>query len=96
MWSHFAACCSAVYALLTDAFLQMRQAEEAKQRDACSVCFVCGDDPRRCRDTARRHDKWDYLDYWLHVRLKDATELTGLEARVLSCRGLEWVPVVVK
>jgi hypothetical protein len=80
---------AAVYALLTDAFLQMRQAEDARKHDESTVCFVSGGDVRRSN---RVYNKWDYVDYWLHVRLKDATELNGLEAMVLSGRGLQWVP----
>ena len=75
--------------IVIDTFAQQRDLQKQIKEDMENVCFICGID-RNTFDRKHKmgfeyhrsveHGVWHYLNFIIHIRTKDHTELTVREA----------------
>lgn len=79
-----------IFGIIIDTFADLRTVQQSKHEDMKTVCFICNI-PRTTFDqkgegfethVAYDHNMWAYVNFLVHIRLKEKTELTGLESDV--------------
>lgn len=79
-----------IFGIIIDTFADLRSISQAKIEDMKTMCYICNM-PRHTLDrlgdgfdnhVAHDHNMWAYVNYLVHIRLKEKTELTGLESDV--------------
>ncbi|EAR98945.2 MIR domain protein (macronuclear) [Tetrahymena thermophila SB210] len=96
-----------VAGLIVEAFEDLREKEQEKNRDISDKCFICDNQKtefNRKQDNnggfqehiKLNHHMWNYVNFIAYLRTKDPTDLSGIESYVMSkleMNDVTWFPI---
>lgn len=93
-----------IFGIIIDTFAQLRDKKRQVEHDIKNFCFICNlqryvldKDTEEGFDyhCAVDHDTWQYLNYIVYLKSKDATDYNGVESSLYAmfeAREISWFP----
>lgn len=94
-----------IFGIIIDTFAQLRDEKTQTEEDMKNICFICNLDRQVFeRDTVEGfeyhtnndHDVWQYLNFIIHLKSIDSTDLNGTESYILELfekEDISWFPM---
>lgn len=93
-----------VFGIILDTFRDLRKKAYDTEYDIANKCFICGVERDELEKDNKNfqehcnvfHNTWDYVDYMITLRLKDAQELNAINSYAkeqLEIKNISWLPV---
>jgi hypothetical protein len=92
-----------VFGIILDTFTELRMEQYQYENDTANVCFICGIKRDDCEKNnknfdehrEKEHNVWDYANYMITLRLKDAQDLNATNSYAkeqLELKNIAWIP----
>ena len=92
-----------IFGIIIEAFSELRNNEQAIDKDKREICFICGIDKESCEKKGEKlqehlekvHNIWTYVEYILGLRFVDIQETNAINSYVienLERKELMWFP----
>ena len=94
-----------IFGIIIDSFAQLRDKKTQTDEDIKNICFICNIEKQIFdRDTEEGfefhtqndHDLWQYLNFIIHLKSIDSTDLNGTESYILELfekEDISWFPM---
>lgn len=94
-----------IFGIIIDTFAQLRDKKTEMEEDMKNVCFICNIERQIFeRDTEEGfefhclmdHDIWQYLNFIIHLKSINQTDLNGTESNILNLfehDDISWFPM---
>ena len=94
-----------IFGIIIDTFAELRSQKTEMEEDIKNICFICNID-RQIFDkdteegfeyhTENDHNVWQYLNFIIHLKSIDSTDLNGTESYILELfekQDISWFPM---
>ena len=92
-----------VFGIIFETFSELRNKEQAIEKDKKEICFICGMDKESCKKKGKKldehlehvHNIWTYVEYIMGLRFVDLQETNAINSYVIESiekKELLWFP----
>lgn len=92
-----------IFGIIFEAFSELRNKEQAIEKDKKEICFICGMDKESCKKKGEKldehlehvHNIWTYVEYIMGLRFVDLQETNAINSYVIESiekKELLWFP----
>jgi AraC-like DNA-binding protein len=81
-----------IFGIIFEAFSELRNKEQAIEKDKKEICFICGMDKESCKKKGEKldehlehvHNIWTYVEYIMGLRFVDLQETNAINSYVIE------------